>query len=366
MNILWLCILYFFCMTHIMTPKENMHVYGMILTGGVGERLWPLSRIHYPKQFLSINNKDSLLKQAIDRLRGVVEKEHMWAITAKQHLSLIQNSVGAHLGNIIVEPIGRNTGPAVLLSCLELYKKDPDAIVVFVPADPYIPEKDYDLFCKYVHQATIFADRHDGIVLCGVRPTYPATGYGYIEYIIDEAYSPIFRVARFHEKPSLALAQNYIQQPHMLWNICMFVGKVSVFIEEFKNVAPDLYAEVIGYLAGDRDYKDVTSISVDCAVIEQSNNVWVLPVNFSWCDVGNVETFLSIQQSQSASHNIISVNAQDNLISVPTNKVVALVGVDDLCIVDTGDALLISKRSEAENVRAVVRHLNNYNMKEYV
>ena len=146
----------------------------------------------------------------------------------------------------------------------------------------------------------------------------------------------------------------------------MFVSKVSVFIDEFKNVAPDLYQEVMRYQEGNSKYEDITSISVDCAVIERSNKVWVLPVDFSWCDVGNVNIFLSIKQKDSSrlSH-VISVESHNNLIDVE-DKLVALVGVDDLCVVETADALLILKRDDAEKVRSVVAQLKQNKQTEYL
>ncbi len=346
--------------------RESMHVYGMILAGGVGTRLWPLSREDSPKQFLSVGTSKSLLEQSIDRLSGLIESQNIWGITSQVHSKQFAKTAGDLLGNIVVEPSARNTGPAVLVSCLELYKKDPEAVVVFVPADPYIPENDYELFRDQLEQTIAFASRHDAIVLCGARPTFPAMGYGYIEYVQESAHKPVFLVERFHEKPSLSIAQNYIQQPHMLWNIGMFVGKVSVFIEEFKNVASDLYEEVMQYQEGNRKYEEITSISVDCAVIERSNRVWVRPVDFSWCDVGNLDILLSIKKKDADSlPRVISVESHNNLIDVE-NKLVALVGVNDLCVIETADALLISKREDAEKVRDVVAYLKRSQLVEYL
>ncbi len=359
----WLFLL-FLC-SQIM-KAENMNVYGLILAGGEGERLWPLSRQEHPKQFLSVGSSQNLLEQSISRLQGVVAKDNIWVVTSDTHAKHIDNNLKATIGNILLEPCGRNTGPALLYACLELYKQDPDAIAVFVPADPYIPEKDYELYQQYISQAITFASTHDAIVLCGVKPTYPATGYGYIEHGEGKLQAPFFKVARFHEKPSLPLAQNYIQQEHMLWNIGMFVSKVSVFIDEFKRVAPDLFADLLQFQNGTKAYEDFPSISVDCAVIEKSNRVWVLPVDFSWCDVGNVDVFLSIKaQFGLKKSGIITVESHNNLIDVP-DKLVALVGVDDLCVVETADALLITKRSDAEKVRLVVAQLKQKKQTEYL
>ena len=353
------------CVGILYGESNQMNVHGLILAGGVGERLWPLSRIDHPKQFLSIGSMHTLLEQSVERLRGVIPSENMKVVTSHMHAAKVRATCSVK--EMIIEPASRNTGPAVLLSCLELYEKDPNAIAVFVPADPYIPESDYACFRVYLQQAILFAQEHqDRIILFGVKPTYPATGYGYIEYNQGERHNQFFSVTRFHEKPSLPLAKNYIQQPDMLWNICMFIGSVATFIDEFKAVAPDLYAEIVAFRSGAQPYEEITSISIDCAVMERSNNVWVLPVDFSWCDVGNVETFLSIkEEATGAPCNVISVESNNNLIEVP-DKLVALVGVDNLCVVETSDALLIIKRSDAEKVRDIVQQLKQAKQKEYL
>ncbi len=360
----WLFLL-FLC-SQMYMKAANMNVYGLILAGGVGERLWPLSRQDHPKQFLSVGPSQNLLEQSITRLQGVVTKDNIWVVTSDTHAKHIDNNSKTSMGKILLEPCGKNTGPALLYACLELYKQDPDAIAVFVPADPYIPEKDYELYRHYISQAISFASQNDAIVLCGVKPTYPSTGYGYIEHVKRKVEAPFFQVARFHEKPSLPLAQNYIQQENMLWNISVFVGKVSVFIDEFKRVAPNLFTELQQFQNGTKSYGDITSISVDYAVIEKSNRVWVLPVDFSWCDVGNVDVFLSIKaQFGLKKPDVITVESHNNLIDVP-DKLVALGGVDDLCIVETADALLITKRSDAEKVRSVVAQLKQKEKMEYL
>lgn len=347
-----------------MQAKDAMNFYGMVLAGGVGERLWPLSRSDNPKQFLSIDAHKTLLEQSIERLSACIMPEHCWLVIAQCHQHKVDKSLP--IGSVLIEPVGRNTGPAILYACLTVYKQDPNAVVIFVPADAYIPLADYDLFARYVRQALTFASQHDVIGLLGVKPTYPALGYGYIEYDMNVTVDNVYKVARFHEKPSEKQAASYIQMPHMLWNIGMFVGKASVFIEEYKRVIPQLYAEVIAWQEGKKTYDHITNISIDYAVMERSNRIWVLPVDFAWCDVGNIEVYLRMKQKvQKNDTVVIAVDAHNNLVDVP-RKMVALVGVDDLCIVETADALLITKRKEAEKVRAVVAQLKKENHHSYL
>ncbi len=341
-------------------------VYGVVLAGGSGERLWPLSRQSRPKQFLCLGSEKTLLEQSIDRLRLLPDIDFVFVTSAQSHVSPIMKHVGNRIDTVIAEPMGRNTGPAILYTCFELYKKDPDALVVFVPSDAFIPESDNALFCRYVQRMIRFISTHDSIALLGVHPTHAATGYGYIEYNINERILSMCKVNRFCEKPSCELASNYIKQGNMLWNIGMFGARVSVFIEEFKRHAPDMFQAMEAYIKGEGSYEDIPAVAVDYAVIEKSDNTWVLPVDFSWCDVGNLEMFLSIKYlGQNSMKNMLQVDACNSLVDVP-DKLVALIGVDDLCVVDTGDTLLISKRSDVEKVREVVAQLKQNNQTEYL
>ncbi|TET34445.1 hypothetical protein E3J61_02895 [Candidatus Dependentiae bacterium] len=344
------------------TSPENM-IYGVVLAGGSGERLWPLSRASKPKQLLTLGSDKTLLEQSLARLRSVDSIDSVCVTSAKTFLPhLAQYEVD----RIFAEPVARNTGPAILYSCLKIYEKNPDAVAVFSPADAYIPDEDTNLFSNYVARMIQFARERACITLMGVQPTYAAIGYGYIEYSDMRGKDSIFKVHQFREKPSKELAQTYIQQSNMLWNIGMFAAPVSVFIEEFKQHAPDMFQAMQAYMSGDGLYEDVPSVAVDYAVIEKSENSWVLPVDFSWCDVGNLEMFLSIKYSQAKEMpNVIQVNAHNSLVEVP-KKLVALIGVDDLCVVETDDALVITKRSEVEKVREVVGQLKKNKQVEYL
>ena len=357
-------ILVFLSLITMTTTYTQPTLYGVVLAGGVGERLWPLSRQHKPKQFLRVGSNKTLLEQSLDRLAPVVD--HSWIVTSQKHVVLVHEYVGNMIDHVVVEPEGRNTAPAILYSCLQLYKNDPEAVMLFVPADPFIPETDYAKFQDMILRAALFAQQHNDIVLLGVKPTYPATGYGYIQYEQEAIFAPIFKINQFHEKPSLKLAQNYIKNPSMLWNIGMFCAKVSVFIEQYKRWVPELYNQVEEFMDGVRPYHEVESISIDYAIMERSANVYVLPVDFSWCDVGNVDVFMSLHNKFDVNKSkTIQIDAKSNLVSVP-NKLVALIGVDDLCVIETDDALLITKRSQAEKVREIVKELKEKKQTEYL
>ncbi|MEX0849118.1 MAG: sugar phosphate nucleotidyltransferase [Candidatus Dependentiae bacterium] len=350
------------------TNMNKKNLYCVILAGGDGSRLWPLSRQCKPKQLLTLGSDVTLLEQAIDRIAPMTTKDHIWISTTAKHEENIRLSVEHRVGRILVEPGSRNTGPAILLCCMEIHAIDPNAVIVFLPADPFIPKRDWEKCRDFLDHAVDHATKHDDIVLLGVEPTYPATGYGYIEFDPQDALEQQapYKVSRFREKPSFEVAQQYIEQGNKLWNISIFCAQASTFMREFQQEASEMFAGVKNYLDNVGSYEKVVADSIDYAVMERSKHVSVMPVDFSWCDVGNIEVFLSLkQQYNTLDANFIGVDARNNLVDVP-GKLVALVGVDDLCVVEVDDALLITKRDAAENVRGIVKLLKQGSYKKHL
>jgi len=350
-----------------LTKKRN--IYFVILAGGSGTRLWPLSTSQCPKQLLTLVQGKTLLEHTIELVRTYYKMPiHVWVSTSHNHVESIKAVVGSLVDYIVIEPSARNTGPAILYSCLRIYETDPDAIVLFLPADSYIPPEDALQFVNAAEQALSFASSHEAITLLGVKPSYPATSYGYIEYVpetVDQA-TGLHQVKMFHEKPTLETAQEYIKCVTTLWNIGMFGARASVFLHEFKLHAPELYSTVFDSVYHNASFDEAPSIPIDYALIERSACVWVLPVNFSWCDVGNLGIFLALKQRAGGLlEKVLTHNSSNNLIDVP-DKLVALVGVNNLCIVQTKDTLLIMHIDEVENVRAIVNQLKKQQWYEYM
>ena len=337
------------------------NLYGIILAGGKGERLWPLSRELFPKQLLSLSQK-SLLEHTRDRIAALIPAGNISVVTTQQQAEVISKLFDHAASEMIIEPLARNTGPALLLSCLTFAKKDPDALMLFFPADHYVA--DVPKFIDAVKKALEYSSVADAITLIGIKPTYPATGFGYIEYQQSEGAAP--KILQFHEKPSLEHAQRYIQADSMLWNIGIFCGKVSVFINEFKRLAPELFEGVNNYfLTGNLDsYYNLESISVDYALMEKSDALLVVPADFAWSDVGNLATFLSLHDSESNQSQQIAIETHNNLVMTKTLTV--LIGVHDLCIVQTDDVLLISQREDVEKVKLAVNELKKNNLEKYL
>lgn len=351
------------------------NVYFIILGGGQGERLWPLSRKARPKQFVPFLDHKSLLEQTLERVKKLaVNRDQIGIVTNKDHKDRVVELVGKDVGFILAEDDGRNTGPAVLYACLEIYKKDSDATVVFVPSDSFVVEA--EKYVKSIELAVQFAKQNEKIVTLGVMPTRPSVSYGYIQADNSDSghinVNSVYNAKKFHEKPSLEKAQDYLKNDFMLWNISVFVSQVSFLIKEFKTHAEDLLDDMQSYLDGKIDYKDIENISIDFALIEKSENIAVIPCDFSWYDVGNIDVFLTLQHKLAKeSTKIINVDASNNLAtvipqSVDHEKIIAFVGVSDLCVIEDKDVILVAKRSQVEKVKKVLHKIKKESWRDYL
>lgn len=333
---------------------HEKHWYVVILAGGKGERLWPLSTETSPKQVLPFQGGESLLQTTVKRLAPVVPKEKIWIITSEKQAELISQHVEDSVGTVLSEPEARNTGPAILYTCLHIQQKDPEAVIVFLPADHYIKENDQ--FMQNIAQSLSWANQSRAIVLLGIKPTFPATGYGYIEHDKLQNYknSAFYNVLKFHEKPSLAIATEYYEKSNMLWNAGIFCSRADVFINEFSKYVPNMHKHVTQALHCPETYKQAENISVDHAIMEKSEIIQVLPTTFTWSDVGNLNIFLSLlDKHQNKLHEVVAHNSSDNLLYTH-KKHVALIGIHNLCIVETDNALLIADREQVEEVKKIL------------
>ena len=330
-----------------------MKVYSGILAGGSGERLWPLSTHESPKQFIPFIDKKSLLALTVERLDACKKSnDEIFVITGSSFVSKVKQHADSKIDFVIEEPVGRNTAPAILLSCLQVYQKDQDSIVSFFPADHFIPER--DKFCRVIQQAVAYVKDNDVIATLGFVPTYPGTGYGYIQAgMAEEKKSFFYPAKKFHEKPNLKKAQQYLAQENMFWNAGMFLAKTSVLLKAFELHAPILWSAMQDYISGGCSYNSLEKESVDYAIMEKSKNIVVFTADFEWYDVGNINVFLKIKSRyEEKASNVINVDASNNL-AYTDKKVVACIGIENLCIVETDDVLLITSCKSAEKVKEV-------------
>lgn len=349
----------------IITPISifsSPEIYGVILAGGSGKRLWPLSRMKKPKQFIPLHHNKTLLESTIDRINPLASKGCVWVVTTEEHQKSVRHYGAHNVDKILSEPDSRNTAPALLMTALEIYKENPDAIIFFVPADHYIP--DNTLFRSSLMHAITHASNNDNIVLLGIQPHRPSTEYGYIEYC-DQITDHVFKVKNFHEKPNSATASKYLSLDTMLWNTGIFCAKASLFIEEFTKHTPSLVENMHKALNKQIPYSQLPEDSFDKAVLEKSDKCVVVPSCFKWSDVGNLEQFILAKQEKIESDKIISHKSTNNLVDSP-NKLTVLIDVHDLCIIETDDVLLISRKSETDSVKDVISTLKANGFTRYI
>ena len=330
----------------------------IILCGGSGTRLWPISRMLIPKQFVKLFDDKSLFQLTVERNTKVCNTQ-MIVSNAEQYFLALDQLEELHKrdANYILEPVGRNTAPAIALACLAI---DKDEIVLVTPSDHLI--KDEIEYEKVLLQAKELA-KENNLVTFGITPTFAETGFGYIE-------AEGLNVKAFHEKPDLQTAQKYLDAKNYYWNSGMFMFKAGLFLEELKKYSPDIYeASFYAFNNASKeemirvrhdDMEKIPDNSIDYAVMEKSNRVKVVPSNINWSDVGSFDALYKElpkdKNGNTKNDKHISIDSKNNLIYAK-DKYIATVDVEDLIIVDTGDALLVSKKGSSQKVKELVKKI---------
>ncbi len=346
----------------------NEHYYSVIMAGGVGKRFWPRSRKNRPKQLLDIVGDSSMVNLTIDRLMGLSPVERILIITNDKQAQLILNQNDALTwDNFIIEPSGKNTAPAIGLAAMELYRRDPKAIVGIFPADHRI--NDNKSFVETVHQAISYAENNEALLTFGIVPTRPATGYGYIQ--IDRLNAPeeteISRVKTFAEKPNIATARRFIKSGEFFWNSGMFIWKAKDILEAINEYMPDLgeALEKIGTYYGQDDYEakldfiwqGIQPISIDYGVLEQAQNVYVVKAEFDWSDVGSWDAVYDLEPKDK-NGNVFRADgamfrSSQNYVFSQSVKIF-MRNVHNLILIEDDGVLLVLPRGESEEVKEVV------------
>ena len=357
------------------------NVYVVIMAGGIGSRFWPKSRVGNPKQFLDIlNTGKTLIQLTYERFRTIVPEENFYVVTSDDYETLVQEQLPDLVDyQILKEPVRRNTAPCIAYACDKIYQRDPNATVIITPADHLILQE--DRFITVIAKCIEFVSHNDLLVTIGLKPTNPSTGYGYIQYVDEPTHGEFFKVKTFTEKPSLDIARTFLKSGDFLWNSGMFVWKAKTIMEAIRKYLPeigDAFKEGATYYntAAEENfirnaYSQCTNISIDYGVMEKANNVYTIPAQFGWSDVGSWGSLYEAYEhdylgNAVAGKNVKIYDSANNMIMVPENKLVVLQGLRDFCVIDTGDVLLICEKAQEQEIKQITVDLKVADLDEYL
>jgi len=354
-------------------PDSKQKVYPILLAGGTGTRLWPVSRELYPKQLVKFIGDDSLVQSTVKRLIPVLDSDNVRVVCGEQHYHQIArhlDDIGiVSAGKVIREPSGRNTAPAILLAVFHIRQIAEDGILCIFPADHVIGN--INSYHERLQAAIDLADK-GYVVTFGIKPNYPETGYGYIEGGADVSNSTLM-VKRFVEKPDRSTAENYIEAGNFFWNSGMFAFRLSVILKEFETYAPEMLATMEEIFSTEHplvkeDYDRLQKISIDYAIMEKTDKCVVVPSDFGWSDIGSWKSLYDFLEKD-GHNNVIDgdVIAQDtrNCFILGHGRLIATNRLRDMVVVETPDAIFVSDLEHSRDVKSVVSALKDKGRKEY-
>ena len=359
----------------------NNNHYVAIMAGGIGSRFWPMSRTSYPKQFLDIlNTGRTLIQGTYDRFSKFIPKENIYVVTAEEYVEIVKEQLPElPLANIVAEPSRKNTAPCIAYISYKLKKLNEKGSLICAPADHII--LDEVAFTKVCLEALSFVTAHKALITLGIKPTHPNTGYGYIQFEQQPASDNVYKVKTFTEKPNTELARTFVSSGEFLWNAGIFVWQVNNIVSAFQKYQPELAeifeAELVHYNtpkekeAIDKIYPQCTNISIDYAIMEKADNVYIIPSSFGWSDLG---TWNSAHENMEkdylgnavAGSDVMVIDAKDNMVHVPNHKLVLLQGLNDYIIVDTEDVLMICKKDKEQEIKQYVAEVKRNKGDKYL
>ena len=344
-------------------------LHAVIMAGGSGTRFWPLSRSRTPKQLLKLAGRRTMIQQTVDRSTGLISHERNWIVTNRTQVDQTRRQLPEiPPNNLLVEPTARNTAPCIGLAAVHLLHQDPDAVMFVMPADHVISPN--EVFQESARRAAALVEENPGrLVLFGVPPTEPSTGFGYIERAASlGADFPAFQVASFREKPPRETAQQYVDSGNFYWNCGIFCWRAATIVEQLRKYEPDIHDRLkrLAASVGTEDYDSVlagefpqmNSIAIDCAVLERAQNVCVIEALFDWDDVGS---WLAVPRLAGSDENgnttdgsVVALDAHNCIIRSANGHLVAALGIDDCIIVHTEEVTLVARRDESERIRELL------------
>lgn len=359
---------------------QDKDIFSIILCGGSGTRLWPLSRKSFPKQFLSfgVDNK-SLLQLSVERIKNISSVNNRWIVTAKGQENLCTQQIGSNISKIIIEPEARNTAPAIALTAWQLLKENPNSIMVIISSDHSI--QNVRSFEQTIYDAVQLA-KQNFFVTVGIQPTFPATGFGYIEQglpldnngnilspqKLSETSATGYSVRSFREKPNLAAAEQFLRTQKYLWNAGIFVWKTKTFWNAFSHIQPETAALIESTTPENLTeiYSKLPNTPIDIAFLELTSHVACIPANFDWNDVGSWaavrECFERDNQGNIISGEIYAHETKNSVIH-STGPFVSVIGMENIAVIATNDAVLVMPLSRSQDVKKTIQYLESKNPK---
>ncbi|HEY0298876.1 MAG TPA: mannose-1-phosphate guanylyltransferase [Arachidicoccus sp.] len=358
----------------------NSNIYTIIMAGGVGSRFWPQSRQAMPKQFVDILGVgNSLLEMTWSRAVKFSSEENTFVLTNKIYEELVVDHLPDALkDNILTEPSRNNTAPCIAYAAFKLYEKNPDAIMLVLPSDQLILKE--DIYYQKIKTAIDFAACNNALLTLGIQPTRPDTGYGYIHF--EHENGDVKKVLSFKEKPNLEIAQQYLDSGNYLWNAGIFIWKAKNVIDAFEKYSPELYSifeSGMGYYNTEKEdefireqYPKSPSISIDYAIMEKADNVYTVPADMGWSDLGTWASLWSVKDKDEnenvvlAQENILLSNTKNSIISAHKEKLVVIDGLEDFIVVDKQDVLLIYPKTKEQQIKDVMKQLEERSAHKYL
>jgi mannose-1-phosphate guanylyltransferase len=347
----------------------NKNYYAILMAGGVGSRFWPVSTEDFPKQFHDmLGTGDTLIQKTFHRLAHLIPTENIYILTNERYNDLVLEQLPeVTQKQVVLEPAMRNTAPCILYASLKIQKENPEAVMIVAPSDHWI--EDEATFSKNVEQAFEFCSKNEALMTLGIQPTFPNTGYGYIEFD-KTANNDIKAVHQFREKPDYETAKQFISRGNFLWNAGIFMWSVKTVIESFKNNQPDLFkhfeAGISAYNTPKEEefikaqYPLAENISVDYAIMEKSDNVFVIAAQFDWNDLGTWGSLYDKLDKTENGNAVVNArtlveDASGNMIRTKKDKIVVLDGLNDYIIVDKEEVLLIFPKEKEQDIKKVLK-----------
>ncbi|MFC2114572.1 mannose-1-phosphate guanylyltransferase [Bacteroidota bacterium] len=359
----------------------NTHFYTVIMAGGVGSRFWPLSKQKYPKQFLDVlNTGRSLFQATYQRFAQICPEENIYVVANKDYGSIIKKQIpGIHDDQILLEPVARNTAPCVAYASYKIKQKDENATIVVAPSDHLIMNE--NVFLKSISNALEYASQNDVLVTLGIKPNRPDTGYGYIQFIEDKHSEGFYKVKTFTEKPSLEIAERFVESGEFLWNAGIFIWSVRSITEALHNFLPEVescldFSEGTYFTdsepkAINSAYTECPTISIDYGIMEKADNVHVLPGDFGWSDIGTWNSLFQYVEKDKDNNAIkgkfvFTRNAQDCIINISDDKLLAVNNVKNLIIVESENIILVADKSQEQDIRHVVNEIKSKYREKFI